>query len=253
MTTLVSHLIVPNWPDLPKNVHAFSTTRQAGRSTGAYDDGSGGGGLNLGTHVGDIAAHVLENREKLQALLPSRVTFLSQIHGTIAVNAASAKDDVPADAIFSSAKRVVCAVMTADCLPILLSDLEGKFVAAVHGGWRGLADGVIENTLSELRAHGAVELTAWLGPAIGAQAFEVGGEVVGAFSKKISTAFWAKPVGQDGKYLLDIYAVAREILSQNGVMRVFGGDHCTVTEKDRFYSYRRDHVTGRMASLIWAD
>jgi YfiH family protein len=272
--SLLSHesglnLIQPNWPDLPVNVRAFSTTRLGGVSGAPYDDGVGGGGLNLGDHVGDDIARVSQNRALLNALLPSDVTFLSQIHGNIAVDASNLNSQssvsnaanvaiaaVEADACYTQTKDVVCAVLTADCLPILLASLDGRFVAAVHAGWRGLAGEIIENTVQILREQGAVELTAWLGPAIGPSAFEVGEDVYLAFSKKVvqlDRFMKTRPMltGKTQKYDMDIYGIARDILNQHGVQRVHGGEYCTVSQPELFYSYRRDGCTGRMANLIW--
>ncbi|MFZ6799965.1 peptidoglycan editing factor PgeF [Undibacterium sp. Di24W] len=255
-------LIQPDWPDLPANVHAFSSTRLSGHSYAPYDDGLGGTGLNLGDHVGDDISLVSQNRALLNALLPSDVIFLSQIHGNIVVDAseldALPNANVVADASYAKHKRVVCAVLTADCLPILLSSLDGQFVAAIHAGWRGLAADVVENTIQTLRRQGAGELTAWLGPAIGPAAFEVGQDVYGEFFEKIPQLdrFMKTDLTVTGaakKYYMDIYGVAREILKQQGVDRVYGGNYCTVTQSDLFYSYRRDQRTGRMANLIWKD
>jgi YfiH family protein len=257
-------LIQPDWTDLPANVHAFSTTRLGGCSLAPYDDGVGGTGLNLGDHVGDDLLHVLQNRTLLNALLPSDVIFLSQIHGNIVVDASGLKaqsnsqsnTQIKADACYTQDQGVVCAILTADCLPVLLASLDGRFVAAIHAGWRGLANNVIENTIQTLRQQGAGELTAWMGPAIGASAFEVGQDVYVEFSKKIPRLdrFMKARLTVAGgaqKYDMDIYGIAREVLHQLGVQRVHGGEHCTVTQSDLFYSYRRDQRTGRMANLIW--
>jgi YfiH family protein len=256
------HLIQPEWPDLPANVHAFSTTRLGGRSLAPYGDGFGSAGLNLGDHVGDDLKDVLRNRTLLNALLPSDVIFLSQIHGNIVVDASALNKQtttqVKADASYTQDKSVVCAVLTADCLPILLASLDGRFVAAIHAGWRGLAADVVENTIQTLRRQGAGELTAWLGPAIGAAVFEVGQDVYVEFAKKIPQLdrFMKARLTVAGviqKYDMDIYGIAREVLQQLGVQRVHGGEYCTVTQSDLFYSYRRDQQTGRMANLIWMD
>nr|WP_314862975.1 peptidoglycan editing factor PgeF [uncultured Undibacterium sp.] len=255
-------LVQPDWPDLPANVHAFSSTRLGGRSQAPYDDGIGGTGLNLGDHVGDDLSLVSQNRVLLNTLLPSDVIFLSQIHGNMVVDAsllsAQLNSEVKADASYTLHKNVVCAVLTADCLPILLSSLDGQCVAAIHAGWRGLAGDVVENTILTLRQQGVGELTAWLGPAIGAARFEVGQDVYLEFSKKIPQLdrflkTRLTPVGAAPKYDMDIYGVAREILRQLDVQRVHGGEYCTVTQSDLFYSYRRDQRTGRMANLIWMD
>jgi YfiH family protein len=239
---------------LPANVAALATTRCGGVSLAPYDDGQGGGGLNLGLHVGDDPVRVAQNRALVEAQLPGRPAWLSQVHGIAVVDAATVGDDQPvADASFTAQAGAVCAIMTADCLPVLLADLSGKVVGGAHAGWRGLAAGVLGATLRAMRAAGAGEITAWLGPAIGPTAFEVGEDVRAAFLAAVSGAAqaFAPYPGREGKYLADMALLARMMLAADGVTRVWGGDHCTVTETDRFYSYRRDGVTGRQASLIW--
>ena len=250
--------MTPHWPDLPANVGALATTRAGGASVAPYDDGTGGGGLNLGTHVGDDAATVAQNRALVAAHLPGRPAWLSQVHGVAVVDAALVAGEPPvADASIATRPSAVCAIMTADCLPVLFADLDGKVVGGAHAGWRGLAAGVLGATVGAMRAAGAGEITAWLGPAIGPTAFEVGEDVRAAFvaaipsaSDEVKAAF-VPYLGRAGKYLADMNALARLMLADVGVTRVHGGDHCTVLEADRFYSYRRDGVTGRQASLIW--
>lgn len=246
-------LIIPDWELLPANVGAMSTTRRGGFSPAPYDDGAGGGGLNLGMHVGDAPELVLQNRALLRRLLPSEPAWLSQVHGSCTLDAASAEDAPQADACIATKAGAVCAIQTADCLPVLFCDVGGKVVGAAHAGWRGLAGGVLENTLSRMRNAGAGDITAWMGPAIGPQCFEVGQDVFDAFTARdaaMVTAFQAV-AGQPGKYLADIFSLARKTLRNAGVEMVFGGGRCTVTEGALFYSYRRDKITGRMASLIW--
>ena len=253
--------INPDWPDLPANIGALATTRQGGVSVGPYDDGQGGGGLNLGLHCGDVPEHVQENRALLAALLPGRPAWLSQVHGIAVADAASVRPGQPvqvADASIAGTPGVVCAIMTADCLPVLFADLEGKVVGAAHAGWRGLAAGVLSETVKAMRAAGAGEITAWMGPAIGPAQFEVGQDVVDAFvsgaqageQDAVRAAFKPYP-GREGKFLADIFALGRLFLARDGVTRVYGGSYCTATDSARFYSYRRDQVTGRLASLIW--
>lgn len=244
-------LIFPDWPIAPPNIGAISTTRKGGVSHGPYDDGAGGGGLNLGTHVDDDPGCVKMNRELLRTLLPSEPAWLSQVHGSVVLDAATVNTAPKADASIAYRAGVVCVIQTADCLPVLFCDLQGKVVGAAHAGWRGLAHGVLENTVTCMRNAGAAEITAWLGPAIGPSCFEVGQDVYDAFvvrDPRMDSAFQAHATG---KYLADIYALARIVLRDAGVVEVFGGGLCTVSEKERFYSYRRDRVTGRMASLIW--
>jgi YfiH family protein len=255
---LLRDLVVPDWPDAPANVGTLATTRLGGVSRGPYDDGRGGGGLNLGLHVNDDPAAVLENRTRLQALLPGRPAWIAQVHGADVVDAAGVGPGQPVrtgDASIATAAGVVCAILTADCLPVLFADRAGRVVGAAHAGWRGLAGGVLGQTVARMRALGADDITAWMGPAIGAQAFEVGQDVFDSFAQAlpgidIGFAFVPRPE-QQGKYLADMFGLARLMLARDGVSSVAGGDHCTATEADRFYSYRRDGVTGRQASLIW--
>lgn len=253
-----SALIFPHWPDLPANIGALATTRVGGLSTGVYDDGNGHGGLNLGLHVGDDPDTVRANRARLEAILPGRPAWISQVHGNGVVDAASVRPGAPVqvgDASITDAPGVVAAILTADCLPVLFADLDGNVVGAAHAGWRGLADGVLGTTVASMRAAGAGELTAWLGPAIGPARFEVGADVLDSFVAAlpdcdVGSAF-APLAERPGKYLADMFALARLTLARDCVSRVWGGEHCTFTERTRFYSYRRDGVTGRQASLIW--
>ncbi|HEY8609428.1 MAG TPA: peptidoglycan editing factor PgeF [Noviherbaspirillum sp.] len=245
-------LITPRW-DAPANVAAVSTTRTGGVSLGPYAGADGKGGLNLGIHVGDVPAHVAANRALLRGVLPAEPAWLNQVHGTTVVDAATAADVPHADASVSSAVGSVCVVQTADCLPVLLCDSKGSVVGAAHAGWRGLAGGVLQATVARMRQAGGKEIIAWMGPAIGPEAFEVGPDVVDAFvcgDAQARAAFKPYP-GHSGKYLADIYALARGVLRSAGVERIWGGDCCTVGDAGRFYSYRRDKITGRMASLIW--
>lgn len=254
--------IVPDWPDAPVNIGALASTRGGGFSTGPYDDARGGGGLNLGLHVGDDPAVVQRNRALLQQHLPGRPAYVSQVHGIAVADAAAVRPGAPiliADASIATAPGVVCAVMTADCLPVLFADVDGKVVGAAHAGWRGLAAGILGETVSAMRRAGAGEITAWLGPAIGPSQFEVGADVLGSFSagargsaeaEQVSAAFMPYP-GREGKYLADMFALARLFLARDGVTRVSGGSYCTASDRQRFYSYRRDGVTGRQVSLIW--
>jgi YfiH family protein len=255
-------LITPDWPDAPANIGALASTRRGGASTGPYGDGAGGGGLNLGLHVGDMPEAVQHNRAAVRARVPGAPAWISQVHGIAVVDAASVQPGQPvrvADASIATGPGVVCAVLTADCLPVLFADLAGTVVGAAHAGWRGLAAGVLGETVAAMRAAGAGELTAWLGPAIGPTQFEVGPDVLDSFlagalnaaeAEQMRTAF-APFEGRPGKYLADMNALARIVLVRAGVTRVWGGEHCTASERERFYSYRRDGVTGRQASLIW--
>lgn len=253
--------IVPDWPDMPATIGALATTRTGGFSRAPYDDGQGGGGLNLGLHCGDDSATVQRNRTLLQRALPGRPAWIAQVHGVAVVDAAGVGEGKPvltADASIATAPGVVCAVMTADCLPVLFADVDGKVVGAAHAGWRGLAGGVLGETIKVMRAAGAGYITAWMGPAIGPEQFEVGEDVRDSFmagaladeQAAVAAAFKPYP-GRSGKYLADIFALARLFLARDGVTKVSGGTCCTATDNQRFFSYRRDHVTGRQASMIW--
>lgn len=256
--------LTPAWPGLPANVAAISTLRAGGVSRAPYHaplvDNAQDGGLNLGVHVADRPEDVQENRLRLQSVLPSQPVWLTQVHGVAVLDAAGAGQDAPAaDASFSAQPGVVCVIMTADCLPVLFTDRQGRVVAAAHAGWRGLADGVLGRTVEAMRQAGAGDILAWLGPAIGPARFEVGQDVLDAFQRGAPDAVAAAEVraafvplvAAPGKYLADIYALARHMLGRHGVTDVSGGQYCTVSDPARFYSYRRDGVTGRQASLIW--
>ena len=239
--------LVPDWPH-PATVQSLVTTRRGGVSKPPYD------GFNLGLHVGDDPAAVGANRARLRRHVPAEPFWLEQVHG-IDVALARAGGGVPvrADASVTREAGVVCAIMTADCLPVLFCDDEGTVVAAAHAGWRSLAAGVLEAALAAM----AVEprrVMAWLGPAIGPAAFEVGDEVRAAFlapDPGAQSAF--VPLGVEGKWLADIFTLARRRLMQAGVKqeRIYGGGICTVSESGRFYSFRREAMTGRFASMIW--
>lgn len=237
-----SNLILPEWP-APPRVHALQSTRAGGLGIAPYDS------LNLGSHVGDDPNTVEKNRNSLNRWLPSEPVWLEQVHGTAVVLAETAGCRPVADACVSRRNGAVCVVMTADCLPLLLCDQDGSVVGAAHAGWRGLAAGVIEATVSAMVVPGA-RLLAWLGPAIGPQAFEVGAEVRAAFLRHDPAAAAAFTVAQD-KYRADIYLLARQRLNALGITRIYGGNFCTYTDTQRFFSYRRDGVTGRMGSFIW--
>ena len=243
----MSDWIIPDWP-APTSVRALFTTRTGGFSQAPYAS------LNLGEHVGDDPALVAKNRAQLRESLhlPSEPMWLQQVHGCFVAESLSAENGSCADASTSAVAGEVCVVMTADCLPLLLCNRSGTRVAAVHAGWRGLADGVIEAAMAKFSEPGE-ELLAWLGPAIGPKEFEVGGEVRERFIAENSadaSAFVA--IGSD-KWLADIYALARTRLQSANCGYIGGGEYCTVTESDRFFSYRRDGITGRMAALIWIE
>ncbi|HQU14866.1 MAG: hypothetical protein B7Z66_01385 [Chromatiales bacterium 21-64-14] len=237
--------IVPDWP-APPSVGAAVTTRQGGVSVGPYRS------LNLGDRVGDDPRAVAENRARVMAALalPAMPDWLEQCHGTRVLRLPADARDWRADAAWTADPGVVCAVLTADCLPVLLCDRAGTRVAAVHAGWRGLAAGVVEAAVAALATPGR-ELLAWLGPAIGPSAFEVGDEVRQGFLAPDSASADAFRPSRPGHWHADLSALARRRLTQCGVEAAFGGDDCTYREANRFFSYRRDRVTGRMAALIW--
>lgn len=239
----MTHWITPDWP-APAHIHAASTLRTGGVSLAEFSS------LNPAEHVNDNPGHVLTNRSTIRQMLalPAEPAWLQQTHSTRVVSAEQVQEKTEADASFSTTKNTVCCVLTADCLPLLLYDKQGTMVAAVHGGWRGLLNGIIENTVAKMPDS---ELIAWLGPAIGAQCFEVGRDVRSAFINRSAQFNSAFKQQKNGQYLADIYQIARLLLNKAGVKHIFGGGLCTVTDKERFFSYRRDGQTGRMATLIW--
>jgi YfiH family protein len=240
---LREHCIIPDWP-APATVKALQTTRKGGVSGTPY------GSFNLGSHVGDNPLAVSRNRMLLAPLLPSEPVWLNQTHGLTVVNVAQAGCLPEADASVSSHPGAVCVVMTADCLPILLCDEQGTVVGAAHAGWRGLCDGVIETTVNAMKVPPPT-LMAWLGPAIGPAEFEVGDEVRAAFVVQQPQAAAAFVPSASGRWLADLYQLARLRLNALGITRVYGGGLCTYSDPERFYSYRRDGVTGRMGTFIW--
>lgn len=246
----------PEWP-APVNVRAMQTNRLGGVSSGVFS------GLNLGDHVGDDIEHVLMNRQTVMSIADGlSAVWLQQVHGVDVLDVdsyiGSGNTVTPqADAALSRKPRNACVVMTADCLPVLLCDRAGTVVAAAHAGWRGLCDGVLEATVKQMRCDPA-DILAWLGPAIGPQAFEVGEDVRQAFlqkNKEATAAFQASNQASNAprKWLANLYLLARQRLAACGVTAVYGGEQCTFSQADRYFSYRRDGQTGRMASLIWLD
>lgn len=238
--------LIPDWP-VSSRVRAVSTTRMGGVSQGNWAT------LNLALHVDDDPAHVTTNRQRLKAGLglPTEPVWLNQVHGTGVAALHGGESAIDADAAFTRVPGVVCAVMTADCLPVLFADQGGGAVAAAHAGWRGLVSGVLENTLACF--DDPTRTLAWLGPAIGPRVFEVGDEVREDFVAHDPEAAAAFRPNGAGRWLADIYLLARQRLARAGLARTYGGGHCTFTESARFFSYRRDRITGRMASLIWID
>ncbi|HWP00598.1 MAG TPA: peptidoglycan editing factor PgeF [Methylococcus sp.] len=241
----MSFWIEPDWP-APAGVRAVSTLRRGGVSQGSHSS------LNLGAHVGDDPVAVRENRRRLATMLtlPTEPVWLRQVHGNRVVAAGAESHEAEADASYTQERGVVCAVLTADCLPILLCTGDGGRVAAVHAGWRGLAGGVIEAAVAALQSD---DVLAWLGPAIGPDAFQVGDEVRQMFLALDDASESAFRVSTGGRWWADLYQLARLRLGRLGVDRVFGGHWCTYGDPARFFSHRRDGLTGRMATLIWRD
>ena len=239
--------IVPDWP-VPARVRALTTTRVDGVSSGVYAT------FNLADHVGDDPVQVRANRERLRqaAALPAEPSWLRQVHGTEVVDAESVRADTVADGSYATEPGAVCAVLTADCLPIFLCDRRGTTVAALHAGWRGLAAGIVEAGVARLGVPGAA-LYAWLGPAIGAKVFEVGDDVRDVFVRDDAGSAPAFVPTPNGRWLADLYRLAHRRLERQNVTAIYGGGYCTVSQPELFYSYRRDGATGRMASLIWLE
>lgn len=239
--------IFADWP-APANIHACTTTRVGGVSSGVYSS------FNVASHVNDDTARVAENRRLLVDMLglPSEPVWLEQVHGREVLLLDEQPAHYRADGSLTRSPGKVCSVMTADCLPVLLCNRAGTGVAALHAGWRGLAAGILEQGVSTMAGEG--ELLAWLGPAIGPQRFEVGEEVIEQLEQGARyDSDWYVASEQTGKWYVDIYRLARHRLKAAGVDQVSGGGFCTFTDDQRFYSYRRQGECGRMASLIWMD
>ena len=243
-------LIEPHWPRHPR-IRACVTTRQGGVSRDAYSS------LNLADHVGDDPADVAKNRQLLKTRLglEHEPGWLMQVHGVdvVRLERTDTRTVPTADAAWTDRPGLACAILTADCLPVLLADDDGTCVAAAHAGWRGLSAGVLELTMARLPVP-PPSLSAWLGPAIGPDAFEVGQDVVDAFVAHNPDATLAFRHGREGRYLCDLHLLARRRLADAGVARVYGdATHCTVRDVDAYFSYRRDRTCGRMAALVWID
>lgn len=247
--------IEPNW-EVPRPIKAFSSTRVGGVSKTPFDD------FNLGLNAGDDPADVMQNRVFLRTHLPSEPMWLKQIHGVTVSTPASRKaigvGPFEADASVTNIPDEVLAVLTADCMPVLFASKNGEVIGAAHAGWRGLSGGVLENTIQAMcvlsPSLSPQDITAWMGPAIGPTVFEVGEDVLEAFSgqsQSILSQAFSPILGQPGKYLADLYILARDRLNSLGINQIDGGDFCTFTDEQRFFSYRRDKKTGRFASFIW--
>ena len=226
-------------------MRALITTRHGGVSSGKFAS------LNLSMRVGDDPRCVARNRAILRACLPAEPAWVKQAHGTAVIDATRATPDAEADGVVTQSPGKVCAVMTADCLPVLLSDRAGKSVGIAHAGWRGLAGGIVENVVQAMGVPSR-DIIAYIGPGIGARRYEVGEDVRRAFVDTDPAAAKSFAPRQDGKYLADLYGLARQRLAAAGVAGIHGGGFCTASE-ERFFSFRRDQTTGRMASLIWLE
>ena len=238
------HFILPKWP-APQNIKAIQTTRKGGVSLGNYSS------LNLSNNVGDVEHHVNANHNKLLDFVPSNPFWINQIHSNKAVKLPS-KNDLDCDASFTFDKKIVCSIRTADCLPIFLTNVDGNFVALIHAGWKGLLNGVIENTINKINSK--LEIIVWLGPCINQESFEVGKDLYKLFiNQDTNTKAAFKLLG--GKYFLDLALAARLKLNYNNIHNISGvgitEDFCTFRDEENFFSYRRDGETGRMASLLW--
>ena len=247
--------IEPSWA-VSQRIQAFCTTRQGGLSQPPFNT------LNLGLNAGDDSTDVLQNRSILRSTLPAEPLWLKQIHGitvsTPVSRSALGEGPFEADASVTNIPNEVLAILTADCMPVLFTSKSGDVIGAAHAGWRGLSGGVLENTIDEMIALSpgltTSDISAWMGPAIGPSAFEVGEDVLQAFAQQgqdiLSKAF-TPIIGAPGKYWADLYLLARDRLRALGIKQIDGGQFCTVNDPERFFSYRRDKVTGRFASLIW--
>lgn len=255
----VENYLLADWP-APRGIHALVTTRIGGVSKSPYET------FNLAQHVGDDASLVQQNRQRLQSILEAyssksieEPVWISQVHGTevlnldLISNSAAKQNNVEADAVYSSVAAQPCLVQTADCLPVLFCDDSGQEIAAAHAGWRGLAAGILEDTLARFSASPS-KILAWMGPAIGPERFEVGIDVYESFvaaNQSYAAAFQPVSGSEQQKWLADLYKLARWQLEKLGITRIYGGDFCTYQQSELFYSYRRDGATGRMASVIW--
>jgi len=247
--------VKPSW-DVPQSIQAFCTTRVGGVSVPPFDS------LNLGLNSGDCPESVLNNRKILKRTIPSEPVWLKQVHGvtvsTPTTRKLSKAGPFEADAAVSNIPNEVLAVLAADCMPVLFASNHGDVIGAAHAGWRGLSGGVLENTIQAMCTLSpglqTRDISAWMGPAIGPTAYEVGEDVLQAFSSQGQTALskaFIPITGQKGKYLADLYLLAHDRLNSLAIQHIDGGDFCTFTDQERFFSYRRDKTTGRFASLIW--
>lgn len=239
--------ILPNW-HAPAHIHAFTTVRSGGVSKAPFNS------FNLGDHVNDNINDVTQNRALLvkKFQLPQVPLFLTQTHSTKVIRLPYTGKNPEADAVYTNQPNQVCLVMTADCLPVLFFSQDGKEIAAAHAGWRGLCDGILEATVAEFECNPS-QISVWLGPAIGPKAFQVGREVIDQFcifDPRAEEAF-IEDCSTEGKFLGNLYQIAKQRLNKLGIVNISGGEYCTYTDSTLFFSYRRDKQTGRMATLIW--
>lgn len=237
--------VIPDWP-APKHIRAFTTTRAGGVSEGEHAS------MNLGRFCGDIPERVMRNREILRGFLPGDPPYLAQVHGIDVADLDAGTRPEKADAAITRARCRVAGVLTADCMPVLFTDRAGTVVAAAHAGWRGMAAGMIEATVAAMRVPGG-DVLAWMGPTIGPDAFEVGPEVRAAFLDRDAGAGIAFKAHREGKFMADLYTLARRRLAMASVTNVFGGGFCTFHERERFFSYRRVKESGRMGTFAWIE
>ncbi len=247
-------IIEPVWPSLPSSVKAFTTLRTGGLSSGAFGDINGISGLNVGAYVGDFDACVRMNRRLVSDFAQTPVRWMHQVHGVEVAVAEDIEDEFECDALITTQKGLALAVQTADCVPILIADTEARAIAAVHGGWKSLASGIVEKTLDKLRATFGNDFsyTAWIGPAIDGEHFEVGEDVPETFmSNGIDVTPELRPLAS--RFTLDLPNLSRRLLAESGINqeKIFMSSLSTFTDPERFYSYRRDTKTGRHATLIW--
>ena len=236
---------MPEW-SVPKTVQAVFTTRRGGTSEGAFES------LNLSYSVGDDQKHVSKNRDLLREILPSSPLWVTQVHGNKLVKAEDSAPTTKADALYTSNQRIVCSIMTADCLPVLITSTFGDEVAVAHAGWRGLAAGILKNTIKQFSAA-ANNLVVQFGPAISQKNYEVDKDLLEQFLEldhRYQKYFWPT---ESGKYLADLYGIATHQLEQLNVTRIYGGNYCTYEHSHYFFSHRRAQPTGRMAAMIWLD
>lgn len=240
--------LIPDWP-APVNIKSCVTKRRGGVSIGSFSS------FNMGLRSGDVLEHILTNREQMAVDFgwQNKAQWLMQVHGTTVVTATTTGEEQEGDAVWTDQQALSCAVLTADCLPVLFCDQQGTVVAAAHAGWKGLLAGVLEETIKAM-GKPSDQLMAWMGPAISQQHFEVGPEVRAAFVARDTDAKDAFSQGNGDRWQADLYQLARQRLEVAGISSVYGGGLCTFSQLNEFFSYRRDgQASGRLASVIWIE